>query len=383
MRTALESTRKLETGAKCSAVLVQLHDMVAKRAVVAEKRFMPVIPFALAAFVPVGLLALGGLWGGVWVWLALVYISVIAFVLDEGGVRITPAADPEGVVFWANSVSVVLALGHFYLLALGVFAITGATGLSITERVVAFLGFGLFFGQISIANAHDLIHRTQRGLFDLGKWVFISMLYGHVTTSHRLLHHPYVATPKDPTFPPKGTSFYQYLPRSLWRNLVEGFQIERARAARSGQMNPYVTYVSGALGGIVLAWLALGNSGVAALLGFGLYAQFQHAMVDYLQHYGLARRLLPDGRYAPLQACHSWNSPHWFSALMTVNVTRHSDHHAHPGRVYPALRLEPDMPMLPYSLPAMGVIALLPSLWFKVMDRRVDRVLAKYDGVRE
>jgi len=351
--------------------------------VITGKMNMLLLPFALAALTPVILLGLGAVQGGLWIWLALGYISIMAFALDEIVHLLTPPSDPDGSAASANALSVALAVSHFGLLALGVMAVSGATGLSMAERIAAFLGFGLFFGQISIANAHELIHRSGRGLFSLGKWVFISMLYGHVTTSHRLLHHPHVATPKDPNFPPKGTSFYRYLPRSLWRNFTEGYRVEQVRAARSGRMNPYATYLGGAFAVLVLGWLALGWAGVAALVGFGVYAQFQHAMVDYLQHYGLARRELPDGSYAPQQTHHSWNSPHWFSALMTVNVTRHSDHHAHPGRIYPALRLTPDMPMLPYSLPAMGVIALLPSLWFKMMDRRVDRVLAKAQGELE
>lgn len=351
--------------------------------VITGKMNMLLLPFALAALTPVILLGLGAVQGGLWIWLALGYISIMAFALDEIVHLLTPPSDPDGSAASANALSVALAVSHFGLLALGVMAVSGATGLSMAERIAAFLGFGLFFGQISIANAHELIHRTGRGLFSLGKWVFISMLYGHVTTSHRLLHHPHVATPKDPNFPPKGTSFYRYLPRSLWCNFTEGYRVEQLRAARSGRMNPYATYLGGAFAVLVLGWLGLGWAGVAALVGFGVYAQFQHAMVDYLQHYGLARRELPDGSYAPQQTHHSWNSPHWFSALMTVNVTRHSDHHAHPGRIYPALRLTPDMPMLPYSLPAMGVIALLPSLWFKMMDRRVDRVLAKAQGELE
>ena len=341
---------------------------------------MTILPFALAAVAPVILLGLGAVQGGIWVWFALAYVSIIAFAFDEVIKPVTPSISSEDDSLPANALSVGLALAHFVLLGFGAYAVAGATGLGGAERVAAFLGFGLYFGQVSIANAHELIHRTQRGLFNLGKWVFISMLYGHVTTSHRLLHHAHVATPQDPNFPPKGTSFYKYLPRSLWRNLTEGYRIEAARAARSGQVNPYVSYIGGAVGVLGLGWLALGWAGVAALAGFGAYAQFQHAMVDYLQHYGLARRLLPDGRYAPLEPCHSWNSPHWFSALMTVNVTRHSDHHAHPGRIYPALRLTRDMPMLPYSLPAMGVIALLPPLWFKMMDRRVERVLSMAQG---
>ena len=341
---------------------------------------MLLLPFALAALAPVALLSLGALWGGLWVWAALVYVSLFAFVVDEMVARPLTSADPDQSERAANLLSVLIAAAHFGLMGLGVAAVAGATGLSGLERGVAFFGFGLYFGQVSIANAHELIHRNDKRLFGLGKWVFISMLYGHVTTSHRLLHHAHVATPKDPNFPPKGMSFYRYLPRSMALNFVQGYRIERARAAKSGRRNPYVSYIGGALGFLGLSAAAFGPAGLAALAGFALYAQFQHAMVDYLQHYGLARRQLPDGRFEPQGPQHSWNSPHWFTSLMTVNVTRHSDHHAHPARVYPALRLTPEMPVLPYSLPAMGVIALVPALWFRMMDKRAARVLDRAQG---
>lgn len=341
---------------------------------------MPLYPFSLAAVAPVAVLTLGAFWGGLWVWVALAYVSIFAFMVDELLTRPITSEDPDGAESAANALSVMIALAHFWLLGLGVAALAGATGLSGAERIAVFFGFGLYFGQVSIANAHELIHRSDRRLFDLGKWVFISMLYGHVTTSHRLLHHAHVATPKDPNFPPKGMSFYRYLPRSMVQNFLQGYRIERIRARHSARMTPYVSYIGGALGFAALAALVFGPAGLAALAGFALYAQFQHAMVDYLQHYGLERRQLPDGRYEPQAPHHSWNSPHWFNSLMTVNVTRHSDHHAHPGRAYPALRLGPDMPVLPYSLPAMGVIALVPTLWFRMMDKRVARVLPRAQG---
>ena len=336
----------------------------------------PILPFALIALLPLPLLGLGALWGGIWVWLGLAYVSVFAFGVDEAVGWTTTPADPDQPLPGADALSVVLALGHFTLLAMAVAGLAGATGLGGAERVGLFLGAGLYIGQVSVANAHELIHRTQRGLFGLGKWVFISMLYGHVTSSHRLLHHAHVATPEDPNFPPSGTSFYRYLPRSMWGNLTRGFAVEQARARRSGRRNPYIDYALGAAAFLALAGLGFGWAGVGALVGLGLYAQVQHALVDYLQHYGLQRRKLANGRYEPQGPQHSWNSPHWFTSMMAVNVTRHSDHHAHPGRKYPALQLDDAMPRLPYSLPAMGVIALIPPLWFRMMDRRVARVLA-------
>ena len=338
------------------------------------------LPFAIISLAPVPMLAIGALSGGWLLWAAVIYVSFLAFALDEM-VALTLRNAPEGVEFpAANPLSVALALGHLALVPVGVAALAGATGLGALDRMAVFFGFGLYFGQVSNSNAHELIHRGNRWLFGLGKWVYISMLYGHHTTAHRLLHHAHVATPLDPNFPPKGRSFYTYVPRGWVRSFTQGFRVEQDRARRTGRMNPYVEYVGGAVALLALSWLALGWAGLAAFVALSLYAQSQLAMVDYLQHYGLARRHLADGSYAPLTNRHSWNSPHWFSSLMMVNASRHSDHHAHPGRVYPALQLTDDMPRLPYSLPAMGIVALIPPLWFKLMDKRVDKVLAQIEG---
>jgi alkane 1-monooxygenase len=56
---------------------------------------------------------------------------------------------------------------------------------------------------------------------------------------------------------------------------------------------------------------------------------------------------------------------------MMLNAPRNSDHHAHPARPYPALRLPPGAPMLPCSVPVMGALALWPPVWRRVMDPRL------------
>ncbi|MEM7733677.1 MAG: hypothetical protein AAF280_12985, partial [Pseudomonadota bacterium] len=46
-----------------------------------------------------------------------------------------------------------------------------------------------------------------------------------------------------------------------------------------------------------------------------------------------------------------------------------SDHHMSPHNDYPSLQLDvEEMPFLPYPLPIMGVIALVPQLWFRRMN---------------
>ena len=217
----------------------------------------PVLPFALASLPPVLFLTIGTFNGGLWLWAAALYTSFFAFGLDEALAMASRDGAPGSTERAANRLSVVLALAHLALIPLGVATVSGATGLGMLEQVLAFFGFGLFFGQVSNSNAHELIHRSQKALFGLGKWVYISMLYGHHTTAHRLLHHAHVATPLDPNFPPKGRSFYAYFPRGWVRSFTRGYAVERARAARAGRMNPYVEYVGGRFGlcAGALGWL--------------------------------------------------------------------------------------------------------------------------------
>ncbi len=344
----------------------------------------PVRLFALTTFAPVPLLILGGLAGGVFAWAALAYITALIYALDRLIARAAPDA-PGGAEFpAADRLSVALGGAHFLLLFAAVSAVSGATHLDAASRLALFLAFGLFFGQVSNSNAHELIHRTDKRLFALGKWVYISLLYGHHTSAHRLVHHRFVATPDDPNSAALGESYWAFAPRAWTGAFVAGFEIERARAARLpgrdwrtrlARLTPYPTYLIGGLWFALLFTILFGGAGLAAYLGLCAYAQIQLLLSDYVQHYGLERRALGDGSFEPVTEAHSWDAPDPVSALWMLNAPRHSDHHAHPARPYPALILgdmaAPGRPVLPRSLPAMAAIALFPPLWRRVMDKRV------------
>ena len=340
----------------------------------------PVTPFALATLAPLPLLAMGGTAGGVWIWAALAYLTAFTFALDQL-VAITAPDAPEDCAFpGADSLLTVLAIAHFALLALAVRAVSGAAGLAPADRVAAFLAFGLFFGQISNSNAHELIHRARRPLHALGQWIYISLLFGHHSSAHPRVHHRFVATPLDPNSARLGESFYHFAPRAWIGSFREGLRAENRLGAarpppRPAWRHPYVTYVAGGLAGLGLSTLAFGLPGLLAHLGLAGHATAQLLLSDYVQHYGLSRARLPDGRFEPVAPRHSWNAPHWFSGHLMLNAPRHSDHHAHPARPYPALRLPPapEAPTLPRGLPAMATLALFPTAWRRVMDRRVTR----------
>jgi len=116
-----------------------------------------------------------------------------------------------------------------------------------------------------------------------------------------------------------------------------------------------------------------GPFGALIWLLLAAHAQMQQLLGDYVQHYGLTRARLPDGRYEPVGPRHSWNTPHWFSSALMLNAPRHSDHHAHPARPYPALRLTEDAPLLPWPLPVACALAMAPRLWHRLMKRHLRR----------
>lgn len=343
-----------------------------------EKR--PITLFAIATLLPVPLLLAGAAWGGAWIVGALVYMTVFVFLLDQLVAIVTPDA-PDGAEFpAADGLSAALALAHFAVLAAGIWAVSGGSGLSVAERCVAFFAFGLFMGQVSNSNAHELIHRSGRGLHRLGMWVYISLLFGHHTSAHRLVHHRYVATPQDPNSARPGESFYRFAPRAWIGSFRAGLREENARLARSTRRtpairHPYTIYVIGAVCLLGLSTFALGWAGLIAHVALASYATAQLLLSDYVQHYGLARAKADDGRYEPVAEAHSWNAPHWFSSYLMLNAPRHSDHHAHPTRKYPALHLPSRsvVPTLPLSLPAMATLALFPHVWRRVMDKRAAR----------
>ncbi|MBY6046629.1 alkane 1-monooxygenase [Vannielia litorea] len=340
----------------------------------------PAALFAAATLTPALLLAAGGTLGGAWLITAALTLTLFSALIDQAlrrlGARPTPTAAPGR---WADALSATLALSHFALLALGIAAVTGATGLAPWERVLAFFAFGLFMGQVSNSNAHELIHRSARPLRALGRWVYISLLFGHHASAHPKVHHRFVATPDDPNSARLNESYYRFAVRAWLGSFRAGLAAEREMLARGSKprwQNPYIEYIAGAAALLAASTLAFGPAGLAAHIGLAAYATAQLLMSDYVQHYGLSRARLPNGKYEPVSEAHSWNAPHVFSSLMMLHAPRHSDHHAHPSTPYPALTLPPPAPMLPGPLPSMATLALMPQLWKRVMNPRVARLHA-------
>ncbi|GGL78631.1 alkane 1-monooxygenase [Wenxinia marina] len=331
--------------------------------------------FALATLLPVPLIAAGALWGGLWAVAALASMTLLIAGVDLLAARAAPHQPDDDGFPAGTALAVTLGIAHFALLGLLVARLGDAGAASALATYVA---AGLYFGQVSNSNAHELIHRTTRALRRLGVAIYVSLLFGHHASAHPLVHHRFVATARDPNSARLGEGFWRYAHRAWTGSFRAGLAAERERLARAGRPrreNPYLVYLGGAAATLVAAALLGGPRGALVLLSLAAFAQLQLLLSDYVQHYGLRRPLRPDGRPEPVAPGHSWNSPHPASSALMLNAPRHSDHHAAPSRAYPGLRLPPSAPMLPRSLPVMACLALWPRAWRRVMDPRV-RALA-------
>lgn len=329
--------------------------------------------FASASLAPAACLVAACLWGGIWPAVSVFSITVMVFVLDK--LTGDDWAAPDG--FNGHALSTLIGLAHFGVLGVCVWALGTGEYLSVVDKILIFTAAGLWMGQVSNSNAHELIHRAARGPRRLGVAVYTSLLFGHHASAHPKVHHVHAATDKDPNSARLGEGVYRFIWRAWTGGFAAGYRAEnmtRARAAtpKSTLSHPYLGYTVGAVASIIAAFAIAQFAGVLALVGIAAYAQIQLFLSDYVQHYGLRRQILADGRAEPIGPRHSWNAPHWYSSAMMLNAPRHSDHHMHPSRSFSDLELRADtMPMLPHSVPVMACVALVPPVWKQVMNPRV------------
>ncbi len=321
--------------------------------------------FATASLLPAACLLAGAFLGGGWPAAALLSMTVLVIFMDRFGPGFEAHASMAKGLPWA------VGAAHFAVLPATVWAL-GAETLDIGQKLALGVTLGLYAGQVSNACAHELIHRSDRASRWLGTAIYCSLLNGQHVSAHLLVHHVHAGTAKDPCSAPVGRGFYRFAFKAARAEFVEGWRAETLRVTPRRKVHPYAVYLGGAALSLGAAALLGGLIGCLAFIVIALHAQMQLLLSDYVQHYGLRRRIDTNGKPEPMGPAHSWNAPQAYSAALMINAPRHSDHHMRPSRRFVDLELEPaQMPVLPRSMPVMAAVALIPPLWRHVMDPQV------------
>ena len=327
------------------------------------------VPFLFLASAPLGFLL-----GGGWAWLTPVMTPVVltgfgwALGLEAGEAseagwlryRALPwlyIAAQIGVIFWAALV--ISSPGVSPLAAVGLTVSVGTTA-------------GIF----GIVAAHEMVHSPIRGERGLGMMLFACLGYMHFRIAHIHGHHVRGATLEDPASARRGESVYRFVLRSVDGQVREAWAFEAKRLSRRGRpvLGPgnrlllYLVVELAILAGVaLLGWRAL-----AFWIGEAVVAILLLELFNYIAHYGLTRRRDARGVYERMDARHSWNSARRMNNWALFNMGRHSDHHRRPSQAYQRLRAQPDAPQLPAGYAEAILLSLVPPLWRRVMDPRLE-----------
>jgi len=335
-------------------------------------------------------------------WLSLALVPLLVFSATTGGWAVllvplctwylfslldlfagldTDNADPQtpdAHLFWYRLITLIWFPVQCAL-ALWLVWYTGrADHLATWEKIALFFGLGVITGTIGINYAHELMHqksKTERAMADL---LLAKVFYSHFRSEHMLVHHRYVATPRDPVSARYNEGFHRFFPRVLHQCFRSAWAAEGAMLARKGltkwhKSNPFWRYWAMQATFIALALTLGGPSGLALYLFSAGIAIWQLELVNYIEHYGLTRKHLGNGKYEHVQPRHSWNASHRASNWLLINLQRHSDHHYKPDRRFPLLQTysSDEAPQLPYGYPIMTMLAMVPPLWQRRMNPRV------------
>ncbi|MCD9147260.1 alkane 1-monooxygenase [Pseudophaeobacter flagellatus] len=345
-------------------------------------RWQSALPFWLSMLL-LPLIWLAALFGG-WTILLPPLVTWYLFAVLDGffGLNLEnadPMTDEDDLRWyrWLTTAWVPLQFACLFGL---IWYVTHSSHLSGLEKFGVFFGVGVVTGTIGINYSHELMHQRSRLERILADLLLAMVLYSHFRSEHLLVHHRYVGTPRDPVTARYNEGFHRYFPRVLRQCWRSAFRAEREKLARkdrpwSDARNPFFRYWALQLAMLLLAALLGGGGGVLLFLVQAGIAIWQLELVNYVEHYGLTRKHLGDGKYEHVRPHHSWNAAHRASNWLLINLQRHSDHHYRPDRRFPLLQnyTQAEAPQLPFGYPVMTVLAMCPPLWRRIMNPKVRR----------
>jgi len=248
--------------------------------------------------------------------------------------------------------------------------------LSFIDQIGRTSAMGLLCGLFGINVAHELGHRATKWEQGMSKLLLLSTQYTHFFIEHNEGHHKNVCTPEDPATAKLNENVYAFYLRSIFLSYRSAWMIEMKRLKRKKKSSfslenrmiqmSLTQVLFCAVVVLVFGWMVLMWYLLAALFGILLLET-----INYIEHYGLSRIKVSEFRYEDAGVQHSWNSDHTLGRLMLYELSRHSDHHAHPNRKYQILRHHDDSPQMPTGYPGMMVIAAFPPLWFAIINPKI------------
>ncbi len=324
------------------------------------------------------------LWQGPWSFAGLIFAYLLIPLIEQFATGTTKNLPPEIEEKKADSflfdLLLYLNLPILFGLLWFYFSTVTTAGLTLWETIGMTMSVGVVVGTISINVAHELGHRQNKYEQFMSKILLTTALYTQFHIEHNRGHHLLVATEKDPSSARKGEPLYAFWARSISGVYKNAWRLENKRLKKMGKppfsfSNEMIWFQLAHIGYLALVWWFFGWAGVGFAVAIAAVGILELETVNYIEHYGLRRKRLASGFYEKVSPRHSWNSNHELGRIFLYELTRHSDHHFKATRKYQVLRHFDESPQLPKGYPASMLMAMVPPLWFSVMDKKVDRIM--------
>ncbi len=241
-------------------------------------------------------------------------------------------------------------------------AVTSA-GVGGVDLAGSSLSWIVLHGVPTLVVGHALVHERSRRLRALGQLVFLVVGYPHFPVVHVEGHHRHVATAADVHSAARGVSFYAFFARYV----VGEHRFVQDQVRRGRYLSTWLVLEVARIGLLAVVAASAGVRGVLVYVVTCLLGRVVVASVNYVQHYGLERH----AGEKPGEG-HAWDLPHRSANWMFFEAGLHVDHHAKastpPGRLVLRARAH----LLPYNIPVMLPMALVPPIFFRVMHAIAD-----------
>lgn len=326
------------------------------------------------------LISAAGLYLGGWFSPGIIYVGLILLPLLELFLPVSTHNETEDVYarksrVWFFDLLLYVQLPMLYAVIFYFF--WKIPDMTVMERIFSILNVGMLMGISGINVAHELGHRKPLTDRVIARLLLVPALYTHYTLEHNYGHHLMVGTPEDPATARKNESLYAFYFRTITTSYVNAWHIGhklRKAAGRSVWMHELIWMHFVQLIYLIVVWWFFGWIGFGMALGAALISVLFLEAVNYIEHYGLLRKKMASGRYEPMRDSHSWNSNHSLGRQILFELPRHADHHFQTTRKYQTLRHLDESPQLPYGYPLSILIAMIPPLWFRIMNPRISEM---------
>ncbi len=312
-------------------------------------------------------------------YLAFVLVPILDFLFPQSHKNFSEEAKSVRTEINFFDALLYLNLPILYIL-LFYFIRSAANGFpSLTEHAMQILNIGIVLGVMGINVAHELGHRSSFWAKATAQLLLLPCLYMHFTKEHNHWHHKYVASDKDPSSARLNEALYTFWFRSIsgvWRNawILEKRTLEACGLPFLHWRNTLILQVMMQIFYLSAVYFYGGSELLISCVLAALVSILLLETINYIEHYGLSRAISAQGHLEAVHEKHSWNSDHPLGRIFLYELTRHPHHHKKASEKYQNLDSIRKSPQMAFGYPASMIVALIPPLWYKLMNSRIDAV---------